>query len=115
MKHLLIGGIAALSIGLTGCSTTGGAGTTTTTSTIPVPTPADFRVEVTVLGKQCFGACFYDYDVTLWPNPGYPPQPNGRTLTVIYSVVGGDQEQVGHFTVTRTNGHGDVTASSPVQ
>jgi hypothetical protein len=113
VKCLVIGGLAALASGLTGCSATGGAGATT--GTIPVPQPSDLRVEVLVTSKQCLAPsmCIYGYDVTLWPNTGYPPQPDGRRLIVIYTVVGGDQEQIGSFTVEHRSGHGDVTREKP--
>ena len=117
MKRLIVGGLAALAIGLTGCSATGGAPShgNTATGTVPVPTPADLRVEVLVTEKQCFGPdnCIYTYDATLLPTASFPPQPDGRTLFVVYAVTGGAQEQIGNFTVDNRDGHGDVRPDSP--
>lgn len=113
MKARLVAGIAAIVIGLTGCSSTGGAPTATPTTTIVAtptttvvatpraPEPADFRIDVIVTGKQCFSPanCVYHYTIDPWPTATFPPQPDGRKLTVIYTVTGGDQEQIGNYTI----------------
>ncbi len=62
------------------------------------PTPADFVVGVVVTEQKCFGSagCVYRYTI----DPQYVstnPLP-GKT-TVIFKVSGGDQEQIGNFTI----------------
>ena len=113
MAERLIIGAIALAIGLTGCSATGGPPTAAPTTTVtgvdvtssPVmprtPEPADFRIDVIVTSKECFSpaSCVYHYAIDPWPTASYPPQYDDTKLTVIYTVTGGDQDQVGNYTV----------------
>ena len=78
MKRLLIGGIGALAIGLTGCTSTV-AGQSTTVA----PQASDFAVDVTVASYYCYHpysseGCLYRYDVSVrWPPA--TPLPSGMT------------------------------------
>lgn len=64
------------------------------------PTPADFTISVVVLEQKCFGSAGCNYRYTI------DPKYNGRlplasNVTVVYSLSGGDSEEVGNFTVDR--------------
>jgi hypothetical protein len=64
------------------------------------PVPADFRIEVVVTSKKCFGSagCSYQYEIDpTYTNP--TPMSQGTTYTVVYTVTGGDQDQIGKFTI----------------
>ena len=128
MKRLLIGGLGALAIGLTGCSATGGAHTVsahtvnlpvTTPTVVPVsytPKTTDFTVGVIITQKHCFGSygCNYKYDI----DPTYvgiQPLPD-KKLTVIYTVTGSEEgDRMENFTIDKSgtahfNKGGMVTA-----
>lgn len=69
------------------------------------PTTADFTVGVVVTEQKCFGSagCIYRYTI----NPQYlSAKPLPDETTVIFKVTGGDQDQVGNFTID-----GDGTAT----
>lgn len=62
------------------------------------PTAADFVVGVVVTEQKCFGSagCIYHYTI----NPRYiSTKPLPDKTTVIFKVTGGDQDQVGNFTI----------------
>ncbi|OLT92850.1 hypothetical protein [Mycobacterium syngnathidarum] len=62
------------------------------------PTAADFVVGVVVTEQKCFGSagCIYHYTI----NPQYlSTKPLPDKTTVIFKVTGGDQDQVGNFTI----------------
>ncbi|MGV0815656.1 hypothetical protein ABQF34_27210 [Mycolicibacterium boenickei] len=70
---------------------------TPTPAALP-PTAADFAVGVIVTEQQCFGSAGCSYHYTIDPQyVGTGPLP--ETPTVIFKVIGGDQDQVGNFTV----------------
>ena len=112
---LITGSIAAVAIGLAGmagCSSTDSAPTaapTTVTSVstgspvaaAPTPQLADFQVNVIITNKQCFGPanCVYHYTIDPWPTASFPLQPTGRKLTIIYTVTGGNQDQIGNYVI----------------
>lgn len=69
------------------------------------PTPADFVIDVVITEQKCFGSagCIYHYTI----NPRYiSAKPLPDKTTVIFKVTGGDQDQVGNFTID-----GDSTAT----
>lgn len=69
------------------------------------PTAADFVIGVVVTEQKCFGSagCIYHYTV----NPQYlSAKPLPDKTTVIFKVTGGDQDQIGNFTID-----GDGTAT----
>lgn len=100
-----------LAVGLTGCvpdevtaSSTGNppAGwSSSTTPPAPVaapPTTADFVVGVIMTEQKCFGSAGCNYRYTI--NPQYiSTKPLPEKTTVVYTVTGGDQDQVGNFTI----------------
>ena len=95
MKRLIVGGLAALAIGLTGCTI---AGRPTTASV----QPDDFAVDVIITDAQCDGRyapqaphdCLYQYEFSVRWLPAVR-LPSGMT-TVAYTITGGNQPQSGH-------------------
>lgn len=70
----------------------------TTASSAPLPTPDQFFIQVIVTSKNCFGSAGCNYEYTI--NPQYfSLNPLPKKSTVIYTVTGGDQDQVGSFTI----------------
>lgn len=73
----------------------------TTTSSTPVaapPTPADFVVGVIITEQKCFGSAGCNYRYTI--NPQYiSTKPLPEKTTVVFTVTGGEQDQVGNFTI----------------
>ncbi|WBP94048.1 hypothetical protein O6072_20305 [Mycolicibacterium neoaurum] len=100
-----------LAIGLTGCvpeevtaSSTGSPASGWSSSTTPArpaaapPTTADFVVGVIVTEQKCFGSAGCNFNYTI--NPQYiSTKPLPEKTTVVYTVTGGDQDQVGNFTI----------------
>ncbi|OLO99867.1 hypothetical protein BVU76_23595 [Mycolicibacterium porcinum] len=84
------------------------AGLTSSSTPSPAalpPTAADFVIGVVVTEQKCFGSagCIYHYTV----NPQYlSAKPLPDKTTVIFKVTGGDQDQIGNFTID-----GDGTAT----
>lgn len=74
---------------------------TTTTSSKPVaapPTPADFVVGVIITEQKCFGSAGCNYHYTI--NPQYiSAKPLPEKTTVVFTVSGGEQDQVGNFSI----------------
>jgi hypothetical protein len=81
-----------------------------------VPTPAEFSVGVIITEQNCAPAgCVYKY--TIEPKYiGTHPLPD-KEFTVVYEVTGGNQPQVGNFTVQNNQAriHKDVTLEGPAQ
>ena len=112
MSARLITGAIAIAIGLTGCTTGGAptnrantdAPTTTSVAAVPIPQLSDLQVNVIVTGKQCFDPsnCVYHYAIDPFPTATFPPQPSGRKFIVIYTVTGGNQSQIGNYTIDYT-------------
>lgn len=73
----------------------------TTTSSTPVaapPTPADFVVGVIITEQKCFGSAGCSYRYTI--NPQYiSAKPLPDKTTVVYTVTGGEQDQIGNFII----------------
>lgn len=62
------------------------------------PTAADFVVGVVVTQQKCYGSAGCNYRYTI--NPQYiSAKPLPDKTTVIFKVTGGDQDQVGNFTI----------------
>ncbi|MED5811656.1 hypothetical protein VST63_04730 [Mycolicibacterium sp. 050232] len=62
------------------------------------PTAADFVVGVVITEQKCFGSAGCSYRYTI--NPQYlSTKPLPDKTTVIFKVTGGDQDQVGNFTI----------------
>lgn len=75
------------------------------TPTVAPPAPADFVIDVIVTEQKCFGSagCIYKFTI----NPQYlSTKPLPDKTTVVFKVTGGDQAQVGNFTID-----GDGTAT----
>ena len=81
--------------------------TTTTTRPPVLPTPEQFKLDVVIVEKDCFGSagCNVMYDI----DPSYtgPESLLGTSFTVVYQIDGGREPQTGNFTVTngKTIGH----------
>ncbi|SHT35868.1 Protein of uncharacterised function (DUF2510) [Mycobacteroides abscessus subsp. abscessus] len=76
--------------------------TTHTTPTVAaaMPTPADFTISVVILEQKCFGSAGCNYRYTI--DPKYTGRlPLASNVTVVYSLSGGDSDEVGNFTVDR--------------
>lgn len=100
-----------LAIGLTGCvpeevtaSSPGSPALGWSSSTTPArpvagpPTASDFVVGVIVTEQKCFGSAGCNFIYTI--NPQYiSTKPLPEKTTVVYTVTGGDQDQVGNFTI----------------
>lgn len=74
-------------------------------------TPADFEIGITVLSEECFGSV--GCNVSFRIQPRYlgttPLAEDGRMVTVVYRVLGGDGERTGRFTIIDgTAGHPSV-------
>ncbi|GEM_PF-4804763 len=72
--------------------------TTPTTAAGASPTPADFVVGVIITEQKCFGSAGCNYRYTINPQHISAKSLPDKT-TVISTVTGGDQEQVGNFTI----------------
>lgn len=71
---------------------------TSTRSKAAPPTPADFIVGVIITEQKCFGSAGCNYQYTI--NPQYiSTKPLPDKTTVVFTVTGGDQDQVGNFTI----------------
>lgn len=74
------------------------AAPTTTTPMAAPPTPADFNVGVIVTEQKCFGSAGCNYRYTI--NPQHvSAKPLPAKTTVVFKVTGGDQAQIGNFTI----------------
>ncbi|WNM74159.1 hypothetical protein SEA_NERGAL_68 [Mycobacterium Phage Nergal] len=106
----------ALAAALAACSTPTQSATRTGSSDLPAAgwsdstsattpeapaaqlTPADFRVGVVVTEQSCFGTAGCNVTYTIDPQyVGTAPLPD--KTTVVFSVSGGEQPQVGNFTI----------------
>lgn len=67
-------------------------------------TAADFRIDTTVLTKKCFGSAGCNVTYTIEPTfLGVTTDLEGRSFKVIYEVTGGEDPEVGNFSLTGTN------------
>ncbi|MDG3016236.1 hypothetical protein [Speluncibacter jeojiensis] len=75
------------------------AATSTATYTRPL-TNADFSLAVTILDQKCFGSagCVTKYTIDPTFN-GSSYELEGRSIQVIYRVEGGEDPQIGNFTM----------------
>lgn len=81
-----------------------------TKSRIPV-SASDFKIETTVLEQKCFGSAGCSLSYTIKPTfMGSVSDLEGRSLKVVYEVTGGDEPQVGYFSLEGTNMRYDETA-----
>lgn len=73
---------------------------TTWTPETHTPTPGEFTVGTSVLKKECFGSA--GCNVTYRIKPGYtgPILDSSQSFTVTYTVLGGEDQQQGSFTIT---------------
>lgn len=79
------------------------APTTKAPSRTPI-TAADFRIDTTVLTKKCFGSAGCNVTYTIEPTfLGITRDLEGRSFKVIYEVTGGEDPQIGNFSLTGTN------------
>lgn len=79
------------------------APTTKAPSRTPV-TAADFRIDTTVLKKKCFGSAGCNVTYTIDPTfLGVTGALEGRSFKVIYEVTGGEDPEIGNFSLTGTN------------
>jgi hypothetical protein len=70
------------------------------TTAAPLPIPADFVVGVIITEQQCFGSAGCNYHYTI--DPQYiSTKPLPDKTTVIFTVTGGDQDQIGNFTIDK--------------
>src|SRR3954470_5562488 len=68
------------------------------TATVAPPVAADFVVGVIITEQKCFGSAGCSYHYTI--NPQYiSAKPLPEKTTVIFNVTGGEQDQVGNFTI----------------
>lgn len=62
------------------------------------PVPADFIIGVIVTEQKCFGTAGCNYRYTI--NPQYvSAKPLPDKTTVVFKVTGGDQDQIGNFSI----------------
>lgn len=87
---------------------------TSTTSPAPViPKPSDFVIGINVTGQQCFGSAGCNYRFRINPQyVGLTPLPD--TLTVVYKVSGGDEDQIANFTI-KSDGTATIDSDSLIQ
>ena len=72
--------------------------TTAPTATAAPPVPADFVVGVIITEQKCFGSAGCNYRYTI--NPQYvSAKPLPDKTTVVFTVTGGEQDQIGNFTI----------------
>jgi hypothetical protein len=68
------------------------------TTTVAPPVAADFVVGVIITEQKCFGSAGCSYHYTI--NPQYiSAKPLPEKTTVVFTVTGGEQDQVGNFTI----------------
>lgn len=87
-------------------TTTRREATSTTSRSLADPKPEEFTIGVVVTEKECFGSagCIVTYDIDLnYLGPGLDP--DGQ-WTLIYEVVGGEQQRIGSLTL---RGDGQIT------
>ncbi len=71
---------------------------TSSSAAVAAPTPADFVVGVIITEQKCFGSADCNYRYTI--NPQYiSAKPLPDKTTAIYTVTGGEQDQIGNFTI----------------
>lgn len=71
---------------------------TTSTAKVAAPRPIDFRIGVLVTEQKCFGSAGCNYRYTIEPHyTGTGPLP--AKTTVVFKVTGGDQPQIGNFSI----------------
>jgi hypothetical protein len=76
----------------------GSSSTAVPTPTATPPVPADFVVGVIITEQKCFGSAGCNYRYTI--NPQYiSAKPLPDKTTVVFTVTGGDQDQIGNFTI----------------
>ncbi|MBU9764634.1 hypothetical protein FR943_12340 [Mycobacterium sp. TNTM28] len=75
-----------------------GLSSTSTPSAVLPPTTADFDVDVIITEQKCFGSAGCSYQYTINPRyTGAKPLPD--KTTVVFTVTGGEQDQIGNFTI----------------
>jgi hypothetical protein len=68
------------------------------TTALAPPVPADFVVGVIITEQKCFGSAGCSYRYTI--NPQYiSAKPLPDKTTVVFTVTGGEQDQVGNFSI----------------
>ena len=87
-------------LGLAAGLTQATADTERSTHSGQLPSPEHFRLDVIVVEQQCFGSAGCRVVYTLKPTYVGPVSLSGTSFTVVYQLSGGEQPQVGHFTVT---------------
>ncbi len=65
-----------------------------------LPSPEHFRLDVIVVEQECFGSAGCRVVYTLKPIYVGPGSLSGTSFTVVFLISGGEEPQVGHFTVT---------------
>lgn len=74
------------------------ASSTAPTATVAPPQPTDFVVGVIITEQKCFGSAGCNYRYTI--NPQYiSAKPLPDKTTVVFTVTGGEQDQIGNFTI----------------
>ena len=72
--------------------------TTAPTATAAPPVPTDFVVSVIITEQKCFDSAGCNYRYTI--NPQYiSAKPLPDKTTVVFTVTGGEQDQIGNFTI----------------
>jgi hypothetical protein len=72
----------------------------TSTAAVASPRPEDFVIPVIVTSEHCFGSAGCNYKYTI--NPQYiSSNPLPDKTTVVFSVTGGDEDQVGSSTIDK--------------
>jgi hypothetical protein len=85
--------------------------TSTTTTPAVLPTPDEFRIDVVVTKKDCYGSA--GCNITFEINPTYTGTKSlkNSSFRVVYNINGGDSPKVGSFTVTNGTAHYDRSGS----
>lgn len=75
-----------------------GLSSSTPSPAVSPPTAADFVVGVVITEQKCYGSAGCSYRYTI--NPQYlSAKPLPDKTTVVFKVSGGDQDQIGNFTI----------------
>ncbi|RVW03610.1 hypothetical protein [Rhodococcus spongiicola] len=65
--------------------------------------PADFAIDITVLEKKCFGSAGCSVTYAIDPSfKGFVDDLEGRSFKVVYEIIGGDDPEIGNFSVDGT-------------
>lgn len=90
--------LLALPLIAAGCALpVGGRALAPTVSDVPPPTPDDFVIAVNIIEKNCFGSYGCNVRFKIMPVYNGPHQPDDNRFTVVYAVMGCEDEKQASF------------------